>query len=59
VTQINQAIVALHNAYSSGDAAKIGAAEQQLYELVQRYNAQRSQSSTPSPSATAARSGSG
>jgi uncharacterized membrane protein (UPF0182 family) len=58
--QIDQAIVNLHNAYATGDLGKIGAAQQQLYELVQRYNAQRSQTAAPTPSATAAtRRGSG
>jgi uncharacterized membrane protein (UPF0182 family) len=55
--QIDQAVVTLHNAYGSGDAAKIGAAEQQLYELVQRYNAQRSPSTPAKPSGSASTTG--
>jgi uncharacterized membrane protein (UPF0182 family) len=56
VEQIDQAVVELHDAYVTGNAAKIGAAQQQLYELVQRYNAQRSPSPAGSPTATSAAS---
>jgi hypothetical protein len=46
LAQINSAIEELKNAYSTGDPAKVGAAEAKLKDLVERYNAA---SSTPSP----------
>jgi uncharacterized membrane protein (UPF0182 family) len=54
--QINQAVVDLHDAYSTGNSARIGQAEQRLYELVQRYNAQHPGSAAPSVSPSASSS---